>query len=474
MKARKQSDPIKKMTPKTTSEGIASANLRDDKMSVARSAIRTSSSEAEVMDKLKKGFSEIKPDSTIRGGHSGHTGHIIDKRPSSTAEVQREKLDKYYAEKASAEFKASLNKKGSPPKARKKKLMFQDGGKTPKSVKKEDKAVAKSVDGSRYPSWLNPKNWGVTDYSHYKTQDKAYVAARKAGEKEFMWNGKRFNTLNSGTSQQQFDMYKNTDKLINAKINEDTKKVMLTDAVFNRKVDAEYLDRRLTLNQLAGSPNYEHTSQNRSQKLTTLRALGLANAETKKTTTGDKEWRNERNIRSSYSSLLNKIYGHDYIDEEAHGYRNTQEGSESLAWLRDYIKDPYITKEGQLRGYSNKEHFEFDTHNVVEPVLREYIRGVISEEEIPKYIELRRNNKDKLRFPNNIFYLPYSDKSDKSSIKKLQHQLYAKGYKLPKSTKEDGSFDGVWGDETKAALLDYQTKNKKYGGVISPEPKKKP
>ena len=36
-----------------------------------------------------------------------------------------------------------------------------------------------------------------------------------------------------------------------------------------------------------------------------------------------------------------------------------------------------------------------------------------------------------------------------------------KGYKLPKSTKKDGSFDGIWGDETKQALLDYQTKNKK-------------
>ena len=28
------------------------------------------------------------------------------------------------------------------------------------------------------------------------------------------------------------------------------------------------------------------------------------------------------------------------------------------------------------------------------------------------------------------------------------------------STKQDGSFDGIWGDETKNALLDYQIKNK--------------
>ena len=43
----------------------------------------------------------------------------------------------------------------------------------------------------------------------------------------------------------------------------------------------------------------------------------------------------------------------------------------------------------------------------------------------------------------------------------LQRELSNRGYKLPKSTKKDGSFDGIWGDETKNALLDYQTKNKK-------------
>jgi peptidoglycan hydrolase-like protein with peptidoglycan-binding domain len=42
----------------------------------------------------------------------------------------------------------------------------------------------------------------------------------------------------------------------------------------------------------------------------------------------------------------------------------------------------------------------------------------------------------------------------------LQIELSNRGYKLPKSTKKDGTFDGIWGDETKSALLDWQTKNK--------------
>ena len=42
----------------------------------------------------------------------------------------------------------------------------------------------------------------------------------------------------------------------------------------------------------------------------------------------------------------------------------------------------------------------------------------------------------------------------------LQRELRNRGYKLPKSTKKDGSLDGIWGDETKNALLDWQNKNK--------------
>lgn len=42
----------------------------------------------------------------------------------------------------------------------------------------------------------------------------------------------------------------------------------------------------------------------------------------------------------------------------------------------------------------------------------------------------------------------------------LQRELSNRGYELPKSTKKGNTFDGVWGDETKNALLDYQSKNK--------------
>ena len=40
----------------------------------------------------------------------------------------------------------------------------------------------------------------------------------------------------------------------------------------------------------------------------------------------------------------------------------------------------------------------------------------------------------------------------------MQIELSNRGYKLPKSTREDGYFDGILGDETKNALLDLNCK----------------
>jgi len=55
-------------------------------------------------------------------------------------------------------------------------------------------------DGSLLPDWdkvksvLNPKNWGVNDYTDKGDFNTAYNSARQAGKKEFMWNNKRFST----------------------------------------------------------------------------------------------------------------------------------------------------------------------------------------------------------------------------------------------------------------------------------------
>jgi hypothetical protein len=312
---------------------------------------------------------------------------------------------------------------------------------------------------------FNPKNWGVPDYTHFGSFDKAYIEARKAGEKEFMWNRNRFNTQNSGTSQQQWNMYKNTDALLNSDANENTKKAIITASVKGYDVDADYLDRRLRVNKLAGSPNYLNTAQSKIDKTKYALAIGdiqpkeqgtfLRNVET------DDNFKNEVKIRSYYNPVTNTIKGKNYISEEAHGYRNEQ-SSEILSFLKSYIKYPYFSESGQLEGYNNPDHYEFDTHQIVEPVLQGYIDGNIEEEEIPKYINnIRKHAGDNEKM---ILNYPFGKNSDKKTITLLQNELVNNlGYTLPKSTKKDGSFDGVWGEETETALNDYRKKiNSKY------------
>jgi hypothetical protein len=153
MKARKKGgDPkrspdMEPMKKKSMGAGIASANLKSDKMNAARSAIFTSSSEKEVLDKLEKGFSSIKPDSTLRGGYSDRRLGIIDPRNVDESTERERRIAKLEDADATKKFQATLDKKGNP---RKTKARYQDGGKVPKAQKKEDKEVAKSVAGSRY------------------------------------------------------------------------------------------------------------------------------------------------------------------------------------------------------------------------------------------------------------------------------------------------------------------------------------
>ena len=75
---------------------------------------------------------------------------------------------------------------------------FQSGGYIPK---------AQNGFLSELYSKLNPYNWGVDDYSDKKDFSKAYSSAKKAGEEEFMYNGKRYNTTYGGTPRQEVGAY---------------------------------------------------------------------------------------------------------------------------------------------------------------------------------------------------------------------------------------------------------------------------
>lgn len=334
-------------------------------------------------------------------------------------------------------------------------------------------------DGSLLPDWdkvkatLNPKNWGVPDYTDKGDFHAAYAAARKAGEKEFMWNNQRFNTLNSGTASQQFKMYGNTNAMVMSKADPRTKEKIFKNAFVYNNMDAEALERSFALNTLAGTPSYRDAAVHPIKEEAYAKFRNQPLEKSKEELMDEYRKIGASKIRPQFNAFTNTIYGDSNTAEEAHAYRNTEK-SEIISFIKDYIKYPFFNKGQQLAGYNNRDHFEFDTHGIVEPVLESYLHGEIEKEDIPIYIKkLREQNQKYLSNKNNLkntfntndlkLFYPYSEKSNKYKIQGLQKILSEKGYKLPKSTKEDGTFDGVWGDETKNALLEYRKSQNKLG-----------
>ena len=79
-----------------------------------------------------------------------------------------------------------------------------------------------------------------------------------------------------------------------------------------------------------------------------------------------------------------------------------------------------------------------------------------------------RSQLDKMHYSDDELSKLNPDKKNFDTLA-LQRELNNRGYSLPKSMKKEGGFDGILGDETKQALLEYQSKNKKmYGGKLLP------
>ncbi|MFN9116347.1 MAG: hypothetical protein ACK5XN_40410, partial [Bacteroidota bacterium] len=76
------------------------------------------------------------------------------------------------------------------------------------NIKKKGGIIPKAQVGktvNKIISNLNPFNFLVNDYTDKGDFNKAYRAAREQGEKEFLWNNKRYTTNYNGTLKEQLD-----------------------------------------------------------------------------------------------------------------------------------------------------------------------------------------------------------------------------------------------------------------------------
>ena len=354
-------------------------------------------------------------------------------------------------------------------------------------------------DGSLLPDWdkikatLNPKNWEVPDYSDKGDFSTAFATARKAGEKEFMWNNTRYTTN------------KDTDPIIKNPKNE-------KDIALNNHYKEYYPE--FVKNYNSNRPNVNVDPEiNRASYYIRSKTLNVQGYDDE---TGD------------------------FIAELAHHKQKTgiKEDIKSTNEYLRYGDDKRYDKEGTI---------EYDTHRLIEPALYMQRDGNLSKEDIlklQKYLKVKEDGllgkdtykaivdkyynkdiikeyldnslindsskefKDKIinqKYPDTYdntmssFYLSQIGEDPNINLKGLTHnkeyyygeddnwegayfddnqllklnpnnknfdtlalqiELSNRGYKLPKSTKKNGTFDGILGDETKNALIDWQTKNK--------------
>ncbi|HRT02581.1 MAG TPA: peptidoglycan-binding domain-containing protein, partial [Candidatus Diapherotrites archaeon] len=380
-------------------------------------------------------------------------------------------------------------------------------------------------------SVLNPKNWGVPDYSDKGSKDAAYVAARKAGEKEFMWNNQRFNTKSDMSPEQQLKVYGITDEQLQSQ-NEIKKRLYknltpvsnhspikrVWDAVIKNEKDPFRdkisLARSDAYNLYTGHPQTNNTFNISKYKPSissdnniTYYSLNNDNIKDRLLNLVSEAEDIKKYIdfiRDKNLPLLDNFSGRENvmgkffpsIGEDINGkyiayydkwdinplnlhipFTNkeitTDFGKPFEIYDRIYYRDnpnynhEVLKKLKEELKYAESLKTEYDLHG--NPIYKDINNNIVT---LPNNIEYLMDYQNKLKneikhFPKRYIRQYYSDKelSELDVNKKnfdtraLQIELSNRGYKLPKSTKKDGSFDGVWGDETKNALLDWQNKN---------------
>lgn len=347
-------------------------------------------------------------------------------------------------------------------------------------------------DGSLFPDWdkvknkikatLNPKNWGVPDYSDKGDFSTAFATARKAGEKEFMWNNNRYSTdipksnrLNKYISNNVYPYGNWATSESDLKIDYDElKKLQYYDnGIYTTDKKLHINDiKKITRNKKGESAYDLYTSKGKSSASghpkdldASYDALSMFNNQPQKYNSF---------IESKYKPSDSKDPDMKYYSFNDK-YSRQIEDDLFLYDNRDFISSKENKRQviGSLIAGASLKSYQYskgkdDRGNYV---------AYYDKNDYGNILDLIPNT-NPFEIYGRIYYkdyngqnkrMYYTDKelSELDVNKKnfdtlaLQRELSNRGYKLPKSTKENGDFDGIWGDETKKALLDYQSKNKK-------------
>lgn len=325
-------------------------------------------------------------------------------------------------------------------------------------------------DGSLFPGWdtikanLNPKNWGVKDYTDRGEFDSAYNSAKKAGEKEFMWNNKRYNTNYGGTPRQEVGSYGVDGKPIDEKDYPVQVNVYKPGSKYlPGHIEAQltdYLGQNPSINYSSGGNYSTGISTRKEKRKNTYNVYGNVDKD-------EFENKSESLPAGKFSDSLGleeepsdwNLFTNNCADNvcDAFGIPR-RKGIETPGNTLDKIQNKYPTLD--VTGRTYEDYKKLSTSLMVEG---EYIN---EKNQLAFKYELKKEPDEILEQSKNLVGIISSPEFKNTEVRRhitaaLQKSLIQSGYDLPKSVQEDGSLDGVLGEETKKALLDYQSKNKK-------------
>ena len=367
---------------------------------------------------------------------------------------------------------------------------------------------------------LNPYNWGVTDYTKSGTRAQAFSAARKAGEKEFMWNNERFNTrkdtdpikyTGANPNQEEYDevlrtQYPEFFKLLNRGQNVGNISFEGSESLngeFNRAFIQKNPNLLFSGNSKVAVGQNPHSSHEfisnliaeaghlKDNKLdknilnpyTWKAALDdFKFGETKYNIPGTAEYNAHRLIEPGVSMVaygnlspndVKRIQKNLGVEEDGYFGETTYKALQNKYKDNDYIQ----------RGVAMHEYRTQDTDE--NPIGTGHYSNLSKRylHELNKEVPLKYYD----RFSEDTKRSDYTDAAllstsgDNMNTLLLQHALKKRGYALPKSTINKPSnynwsdsryynLDGKYGEETKNALLDWQNKNstkKQNGGWLN-------
>jgi len=313
-------------------------------------------------------------------------------------------------------------------------------------------------DGSIFPSWntvkstLNPNNWGVDDYSSEKDFNSAYVSAKKKGDEEFMYKDKRYNTKYAGTPRQEVGRYG-----INGKV------VHPLDINYPSQVNIYPAFGKYLPGHISASIYDNQTSIDSRPKGNM--PYGLDRVDNK----GEKSYNVYGNDSDKFMDKVINTPSGDYMIEEKYTPSDwnlfTNNCADAVCNAFDIPKSKLIeTPSNALNKIKNKYPTIESTKRTADDyydLSNSFLNKVTSYGRNVTTLNYKNDSKEILKQSKNLIGIRNSPdiintRTGKNIVLALQLSLHKEGYKLPKSTTKEGEFDGVYGDETKNALTEYQ------------------